>query len=89
MFREFREFRGFKEFRKFRGFREFREFRGNSFLYWWVGSTSPRDPTSRWISKDRNNYFPVQISRTDGHRPLLEVSVKANFDTRLVNLVLL
>ena len=34
------------------------------------GATSPHDPTNRLISKDRNNYPPVQTSRIDGHRPL-------------------
>jgi len=43
-----------------------------------VDATSPRDPPTRLIPKDKNNYHLVQISRIDGHRLVWGEFVKAN-----------
>ena len=46
-------------------------------------TTSPPDPSTRLTSKDWNDYPLVQISRIDGHRPPLGVSVKANLNSEM------
>ena len=50
-------------------------------------ATSPRHPTNRLVSKNRNNYPPVHIRRIDWQRLLWEVSCTSNLNSRLVDWV--